>query len=86
MKTLMDEYNEFVDLIMKISIDSQKYEIATWIRRIKKELAYTVVFEEDLQIEDFVKLVNKKLKNLDEKNQSLIIPHLRDFKLRMLNI
>jgi len=86
MKTLMDEYNEFVDLIMKISIDSQKYEIATWIRRIKKELAYTVVFEEDLQIEDFVKLVNKELKNLDEKNQSLIIPHLRDFKLRMLNI
>ncbi len=86
MKTLMDEYNEFVDLIMKISIDSQKYEIATWIRRIKKDLAYTVVFEEDLQIEDFVKLVNKELKNLDEKNQSLIIPHLRDFKLRMLNI
>ena len=86
MKTLMDEYNEFVDLIMKISIDSQKYEIATWIRRIKKELAYTVVFEEDLQIEDFVKLVNKELKNLDEKNQSLIIPHLRDFKFRMLNI
>jgi len=82
----MDEYNEFVDLIMKISIDSQKYEIATWIRRIKKDLAYTVVFEEDLQIEDFVKLVNKELKNLDEKNQSLIIPHLRDFKLRMLNI
>jgi hypothetical protein len=86
MKTLMDEYNEFVDLIMKISIDSQKYEIAAWIRRIKKELAYTVVFEEDLQIEDFVKLMNKELKNLDEKNQSLIIPHLRDFKFRMLNI
>jgi hypothetical protein len=82
----MDEYNEFVDLIMKISIDSQKYEIAAWIRRIKKELAYTVVFEEDLQIEDFVKLMNKELKNLDEKNQSLIIPHLRDFKFRMLNI
>jgi hypothetical protein len=86
MKTLIGEYNEFVDLIMKISIESQKYEISAWIRRIKKELSYFVVFEQDLQIEDFLNLINKELKNLDEKNQSLIIPHLRDFKFRMLNI
>jgi|LauGreDrversion4_2_1035121.scaffolds.fasta_scaffold03762_3 hypothetical protein len=86
MKTLIEEYNEFVDLIMKISIESQKYEISAWIRRIKKELSYFVVFEQDLQIEDFLNLINKELKNLDEKNQSLIIPHLRDFKFRMLNI
>ncbi len=86
MKTLIEEYNEFVDLIMKISLESQKYEISTWIRRIKKELSYFVVFEQDLQIEDFLNLINKELKNLDEKNQSLIIPHLRDFKFRMLNI
>jgi len=86
MKTLMDEYNDFLDLIMKISIESQEYEISTWIRRIKKELSYFVVFEQDLQIEDFLNLINKELKNLDEKNQSLIIPHLRDFKFRMLNI
>jgi hypothetical protein len=86
MKTLIEEYNEFADLIMKISIDSQKYEIAAWIRRVKKELAYTVVFEEELQIEDFLKLMTKELKVLDEKDQKIIIPHLRDFKLRMLNI
>jgi hypothetical protein len=86
MKTLIEEYNEFADLIMKISIDSQKYEIAAWIRRIKKELAYTVVFEEELQIEDFLKLMNKELKILDEKDQKIVIQHLRDFKLRMLNI
>ena len=86
MKTLMDEYNEFADLIMKISIESQKYEIAAWIRRIKKELSYFVVFEQDLQIEDFLKLMTKELKNLDEENQKIVIPHLRDFKLRMLNV
>ena len=86
MKTLIEEYNEFADLIMKISIDSQKYEIAAWIRRVKKELAYTVVFEEELQIEDFLKLMTKELKVLDEKDQKIVIPHLRDFKLRMLNI
>jgi hypothetical protein len=86
MKTLIEEYNEFVDLIMKISIESQKYEIATWIRRIKKELSYFVVFEQDLQIEDFLKLMTKELKNLDEENQRIVIPHLRDFKLRMLNV
>jgi hypothetical protein len=86
MKTLIEEYNEFADLIMKISIDSQKYEIAAWIRRVKKELAYTVVFEEELQIEDFLKLMTKELKVLDEKDQKIVITHLRDFKLRMLNI
>jgi hypothetical protein len=82
----MDDYNEFTDLIMKISIESQKYEIMAWIRRIKKELAYSVVFEEELKIEDFLNLMTKELKNLDEKNQSIVIPYLRDFKFRMLNI
>jgi hypothetical protein len=86
MKTLIEEYNEFADLIMKISIESQKYEIAAWIRRVKKELAYTVVFEEELEIEDFLKLMTKELKILDEKDQKIVIPHLRDFKFRMLNI
>jgi hypothetical protein len=86
MKTLIEEYNEFADLIMKISLESQKYEIAAWIRRVKKELAYTVVFENELQIEDFLKLMTKELKILDEKDQKIVIPHLRDFKLRMLNI
>lgn len=82
----MDDYNEFVDLIMKISIESQKYEIAAWIRRIKKEIAYSVVFEEELRIEDFLKLITKELKSLDEKDQKIVIPFLRDFKFRMLNI
>jgi hypothetical protein len=86
MKTLIEEYNEFADLIMKISIESQKYEIAAWIRRVKKELAYTVIFEEELQIEEFLKLMTKELKVLDEKDQKIVIPHLRDFKFRMLNI
>jgi hypothetical protein len=86
MKTLIEEYNEFADLITKISIESQKYEIAAWIRKIKKELAYTVVFEEELQIEDFLKLINKELKILDEKDQKIVISYLRDFKFRMLNI
>jgi len=82
----MDDYNEFVDLIMKISIESQKYEITAWIRRIKKELSYFVVFEQDLQIEEFLKIMTKELKNLNEENQKIVIPHLRDFKIRMLNI
>jgi len=82
----MDDYNEFVDLIMKISIESQKYEIAGCMRRIKKEIAYSVVFEEELRIEDFLKLITKELKSLDEKDQKIVIPYLRDFKFRMLNI
>ena len=90
MKTLMDEYNDFLDLIMN-SIEIHQdilvvYEISAWVRRVKKELAYTVVFESELQIEDFLKLMTKELKILDEKDQKIVIPHLRDFKFRMLNI
>jgi len=78
MMTLIEEYNEFLRSINNIS--------NVFIIRVKKELAYSVIFENELQIEDFLKIVNKELSKISEKEQNLIIPHLRDFKLRLLNI
>jgi hypothetical protein len=80
------EYYEFIDFIMNMAIKSQYYEIAAWIRGVKKELAYSIVFEEDLNIEGFLNLVNHKMDNLDEKDRNIVTPHLRDLKLKMLNI
>jgi len=80
------EYYDFIDFIMNIAIKSQKYEIAAWIRVVKKELAYSVVFEEDLNIEDFVSLITKNMERLNEEDKNIITPHLRDLKLKMLNI
>jgi hypothetical protein len=80
------EYYDFIDFIMNMSIKSQYYEIAAWIRDVKKELAYSIVFEEDLNIEGFLNLVNHKMDNLDEKDRNIVIPHLRDLKLKILNI
>ena len=80
------EYYEFIDFIMNMAIKSQYYEIAAWIRGVKKELGYSIVFEEDLSIEDFLNLVNHRMDNLQEKDQNIVIPHLRDLKLKMLNI
>ena len=80
------EYYDFIDFIMNMAIKSQKYEIATWIRVVKKELAYSVVFEEDLTIEDFLSLITKNMERLDEENKNIVTPHLRDLKLKMLNI
>lgn len=80
------EYYDFIDFIMNIAIESQKYEIAAWIRVVKKELAYSVVFEEDLNIEDFVSLITKNMERLDEEDKNIVMPHLRDLKLKMLNI
>ena len=80
------EYYEFIDFIMNMAIKSQYYEIAAWIRGVKKELGYSIVFEEDLNIEGFLNLVNHKMDNLDEKDRNIVIPHLRDLKLKMLNI
>lgn len=80
------EYYDFIDLIMNMAIKSQYYEIAAWIRGVKKELGYSVVFEEDLDIEDFLSLITKNMERLDEKNQNIVTPHLRDLKLKMLNI
>lgn len=80
------EYYDFIDFIMNMAIKSQKYEIAAWIRVVKKELAYSVVFEEDLTIEDFLSLITKNMEKLDEENKNIVTPHLRDLKLKMLNI
>lgn len=80
------EYYDFIDFIMNMAIKSQHYEIAAWIRGVKKELGYSIVFEEDLSIEDFLNLVNHRMDNLTEENRNIIIPHLRDLKLKMLNI
>jgi hypothetical protein len=80
------EYYDFIDFIMNMAIKSQKYEIAAWIRVVKKELGYSVVFEEDLSIEDFLSLITKNMERLDEENKNIVTPHLRDLKLKMLNI
>lgn len=82
----MKEYEEFIGLIMKMSVDLQKYEIAACIRDIKKELAYTIVFESELAVEDFISMCHKKMEVLDEKDRSLIVPHLRDMKMKILGI
>jgi hypothetical protein len=80
------EYYEFIDFIMNMAIKSQYYEIAAWIRGVKKELGYSIVFEEDLCIESFLNLVNHRMEILDEKDRNIVTPHLRDLKLKMLNI
>jgi hypothetical protein len=80
------EYYDFIDFIMNMVIKSQHYEIAAWIRGVKKELGYSIVFEEVLSIEDFLNLVNHRMDNLTEENRNIVIPHLRDLKLKMLNI
>ena len=80
------EYYDFIDFIMNMAIKSQYYEIATWIGGVKKELGYSVVFEEDLTIEDFLSLITKNMERLDEENKNIVIPHLRDLKLKMFNI
>lgn len=80
------EYYDFIDFIFNMAIKSQYYEIVAWIRGVKKELGYSVVFEEDLSIEDFLSLITKNMERLDEKNQNIVTPHLRDLKLKMLDI
>ena len=80
------EYYDFIDFIMNMAIKSQYYEIVAWIRGVKKELGYSIVFEEDLSIEDFLNLINNRMDNLQEKDRNIVTPHLRDLKLKMLNI
>ena len=80
------EYYDFIDFIMNMAIKSQYYEIVAWIRGVKKELGYSVVFEEDLTIEDFLSLITKNMERLDEENKNIVTPHLRDLKIKMLNI
>lgn len=82
----MKEYEEFMSVMMKMSVDLQRYEIAAWCREVKKELAYSTVFEVDMKIEDFVNICDKKMSRLGKCDRDLIVPHLRSLKIKILGI
>jgi hypothetical protein len=86
MEELPEKCEKLLASIARMAVEYQRYEIAVWCRDVKKELAYGVVFNEDLTIEEFLGKCASKMKNLGKKDQDLIAPMLREFKLNILNI
>jgi len=67
---------------MHMSVEEQRYEIAAWCRIVRITNKYYAEFS----IEEFLITCMRSIKDLRKKDQDLIVPLLREFKLKMLNI
>ena len=83
--TTMEEYRKFIKELDNLTV-LRKLDNYFFISKIKKELNYKYVLDEDLILEDFMAICHKYIDDLGENDKNLVLPLLRDFKLKMLNI
>ena len=81
----MEEYRKFIKELENLTV-LRKLDNYFFISKIKKELNYKYVLDEDLILEDFMEICHKYIDHLGENDKNLVLPLLRDFKLKMLNI
>lgn len=81
----MSEYQKFVDDLISAANKSKISEVGGYAARIKKEVAYSAIFEEDIDPEKFLDACHRYLE-LSEEAKAIISPMLRELKLKILNI
>lgn len=82
----MNEYNRFIDDLISAANRNKISEVGGYAARIKKEIAYSAIFEEDIDPEAFLDACHRYLVSRSEEAKEIITPMLRDFKLKILNI
>ena len=82
----MSEYRKFVEDLISAANRSKISEVGGYAARIKKEVAYSAIFEEDIDPEKFLDACHRYLEFRSEEAKEIITPMLRDFKLKVLNI
>ena len=82
----MSKYRKFVDELISAANRSKISEVGGYAARIKKEIAYSAIFEEDIDPEKFLEACHRYLECRSEDAKAIITPILRDFKLKILNI
>ena len=82
----MSKYQKFVDDLISAANRSKMSEVGGYAARIKKEVAYSAIFEEDVDPEAFLDACHRYLECRSEEAKEIITPMLREFKLKMLNI
>lgn len=82
----MSEYGRFIDDLISAANRNKISEVGSYAARIKKEIAYSAIFEEDVDPEAFLDACHRYLECRSEEAKEIITPMLREFKLKILNI
>ena len=82
----MSKYQKFIDDLILAANRNKISEVGGYAARIKKEVAYCAIFEEDIDPEKFLDACHRYLECRSEEAKEIITPILRDFKLKILNI
>ena len=82
----MSEYAKFIDDLVSVANKKKMSEVGGYAALIKKEVAYSAIFEEDIDPEKFLAACHRYLECRSEDAKAIITPILRNFKLKILNI
>ena len=79
-------YSNFIEELIVAANREKMPEVGAYAVRIKKEVAYTAIFEEDIDPEKFLDACHRYLELRSEEAKAIISPMLRELKLKILNI
>ena len=82
----MNRYAKFIEDLVEAGTREKMSEVGGYAARIKKEIAYSAIFEEDVDPEAFLDACHRYLECRSEEAKEIITPMLREFKLKILNI
>ena len=82
----MNRYAKFIEDLVEAGTREKMSEVGGYAARIKKEIAYSAIFEEDVDPEAFLDACHRYLEYRSEEAKEIITPMLREFKLKILNI
>lgn len=79
-------YSNFIEELIVAANREKMSEVGAYAARIKKEVAYSAILEEDIDPESFLHACHRYLEDRSEDAKKIITPMLREFKLKALNI
>lgn len=75
---------ETIKSIKQTAVDKQMYELASNLRKVERELSYTYIFEDEVNVSHFTVLLQSCLVGLPDDQRLLLTPIIRELKLSQL--
>jgi hypothetical protein len=75
---------ETIKIIKQTAVDKQMYELASNLRKVERELSYTYIFEDEVNVSQFTVLLQSCLVGLPDDQRLLLTPIIRELKLSQL--
>lgn len=75
---------ETIKSIKQTAVDKQMYELASNLRKVERELSYTYIFEDEVNVSHFTILLQSCLVGLPDDQRLLLTPIIRELKLSQL--